>query len=94
MSEDRTGRELTAHETGSEVTPWATLWDRSSDVPKKYSLHVAQTWPEAALVDPALARSAPASVTRNSALDALSHALESIWNVNQGLGDRAGWIGQ
>ena len=68
--------------TGSEVTPWATLWDRSSEVPKKYSLHVAQTWPEAALVDPALARSAPASVTRNSALDALSHALESIWNVN------------
>ena len=45
--------------TGSEVTPWATLWDRSSDTPKKYSLHVAQTWPEAALVDPALARSAP-----------------------------------
>ena len=68
--------------TGSEVTPWATLWDRSSDVPKKYSLHVAQTWPEAALVDPALTLSAPAGVTRNSALDALSHSLESIWNVN------------
>ncbi len=68
--------------TGSEVTPWATLWDRSSDAPKKYSLHVDETWPEAALVDPALTRSAPAGVTRNSALDALSHALESIWNVN------------
>ena len=68
--------------TGSEVTPWATLWDRSSSAPKKYSLHVAETWPEAALVDPSLTLSAPAMVTRNSALDALSHALESIWNVN------------
>jgi phosphonate metabolism-associated iron-containing alcohol dehydrogenase len=68
--------------TGSEVTPWATLWDRSSETPKKYSLHVAETWPEAALVDPSLTLSAPLSVTRNSALDALSHSLESIWNVN------------
>jgi phosphonate metabolism-associated iron-containing alcohol dehydrogenase len=68
--------------TGSEVTPWATLWDRSAAAPKKYSLHVEETWPEAALVDPALTLSAPTAVTRNSALDALSHSLESIWNVN------------
>jgi alcohol dehydrogenase len=68
--------------TGSEVTPWATLWDRSAEAPKKYSLHVEQTWPEAALVDPSLTLSAPIAVTRNSALDALSHSLESIWNVN------------
>lgn len=68
--------------TGSEVTPWATLWDRSSAAPKKFSLHVRETWPEAAIVDPSLALSAPAAVTRNSALDALSHALESVWNVN------------
>ena len=44
--------------TGSEVTPWATLWDRSSSTPKKYSLHVEQTWPEAAVVDPELTLSA------------------------------------
>src|SRR5271166_3632850 len=25
--------------TGSEVTPWATVWDRSPGVQKKYSLH-------------------------------------------------------
>lgn len=68
--------------TGSEVTPWATLWDRSSPSPRKYSLHVRETWPEQAIVDPSLALSAPAAVTRNSALDALSHALESVWNVN------------
>jgi len=68
--------------TGSEVTPWATLWDRSSATPRKHSLHVEETWPLQAIVDPALTLSAPASVMRNSALDALSHSLESIWNVN------------
>lgn len=68
--------------TGSEVTPWATLWDRGSETPKKYSLHVEEAWPREAIVDPALALSAPMAVTRNSALDALSHSLESIWNVN------------
>src|SRR5262249_49423231 len=68
--------------TGSEVTPWATLWDRSAGAPKKYSLHVEETWPSHAVVDPSLTLSAPESVTRNSALDALSHSLESIWNVN------------
>ena len=68
--------------TGSEVTPWATLWDRTSAQPKKYSLHLNETWPQAALVDPELTLSLPETVTRNSGLDALSHALESIWNVN------------
>ncbi len=66
--------------TGSEVTPWATVWDRQAQ--KKYSLHLPQTWPSIAIVDPELMLSLPASVTLQSGLDALSHALESIWNVN------------
>jgi phosphonate metabolism-associated iron-containing alcohol dehydrogenase len=66
--------------TGSEVTPWATIWDRASQ--KKYSLHLRQTWPTYAVLDPELMLSAPASVTLASGLDALSHALEAIWNVN------------
>ncbi|MBS0428618.1 MAG: iron-containing alcohol dehydrogenase [Proteobacteria bacterium] len=66
--------------TGSEVTPWATIWDRGAQ--KKYSLHLPQTWPAIALLDPELMLSLPASVTLQSGLDALSHALESIWNVN------------
>jgi phosphonate metabolism-associated iron-containing alcohol dehydrogenase len=66
--------------TGSEVTPWATLWDRGAQ--KKYSLHLKETWPSVALIDPELMLSLPASVTLQSGLDALSHALESIWNVN------------
>lgn len=66
--------------TGSEVTPWATLWDRHAQ--KKYSLHLRETWPSIALIDPELMLSLPPSVTLQSGLDALSHALESIWNVN------------
>ena len=66
--------------TGSEVTPWATIWDRVRQ--RKHSLHLPQTWPEYALIDPELMLSLPASVTLQSGLDALSHALESIWNVN------------
>ena len=68
--------------TGSEVTPWATVWDRTPGAQKKYSLHLEETWPEAALVDPELTLSLPAGPTLAAGLDALSHALESIWNVN------------
>jgi phosphonate metabolism-associated iron-containing alcohol dehydrogenase len=66
--------------TGSEVTPWATIWDHAAG--EKHSLHLPQTWPEAAIVDPELTLTLPRAVTVHSALDALSHALESIWNVN------------
>ena len=66
--------------TGSEVTPWATIWDRGAG--KKYSLHLRETWAEAALVDPALTLSLPMGATLAAGLDALSHSLESIWNVN------------
>jgi phosphonate metabolism-associated iron-containing alcohol dehydrogenase len=66
--------------TGSEVTPWATIWDRARQ--KKHSLHLAQTWPSHAVIDPELMLSLPAPVTLQSGLDALSHALEAIWNVN------------
>lgn len=66
--------------TGSEVTPWATVWDQQAQ--KKYSLHLPQTWPDFALIDPQLMLTLPASVTLHSGLDALSHALEAIWNVN------------
>jgi phosphonate metabolism-associated iron-containing alcohol dehydrogenase len=66
--------------TGSEVTPWATIWDNENQ--KKYSLHLDCTWPTAAIVDADLMMSLPRGVTVSAGLDALSHALESIWNVN------------
>lgn len=64
--------------TGSEVTPWATIWDQAAG--RKHSLHQHWTWPEAAIVDAQLMQSLPAGATLASGLDALSHALESIWN--------------
>lgn len=67
--------------TGSEVTPWATIWDQARG--QKYSLHQACTWPEVAIIDAELMASLPAAATLASGLDALSHALESIWNVNR-----------
>ncbi len=67
--------------TGSEVTPWATIWDQAAG--QKYSLHQHCTWPEAAIIDAELMASLPAGATLTSGLDALSHALESIWNKNR-----------
>lgn len=68
--------------TGSEVTPWATLWDRTAATPTKLSLHTDFLWAEAALVDPELTLTLPDALTRVCALDALSHAFEAIWNRN------------
>lgn len=66
--------------TGSEVTPWATIWD--SEKQKKYSLHLDCTWPTVAIIDPELMLTVPKSITISTGLDALSHAFESIWNIN------------
>lgn len=66
--------------TGSEVTPWATIWD--SEKQKKYSLHLDCTWPTAAIIDPELMLTVPKSITISTGLDALSHAFEAIWNIN------------
>lgn len=68
--------------TGSEVTPWATFWDQGAIPPKKLSLHLPELFAEAALIDPALTLSLPVNATRICALDALSHALEAIWNIH------------
>jgi phosphonate metabolism-associated iron-containing alcohol dehydrogenase len=66
--------------TGSEITPWATIWDM--DEKKKYSLHLPELFSEVALYDPALTLSVPKNITIQTGLDTLSHALESIWNKN------------
>lgn len=66
--------------TGSEVTCWATVWDTESK--RKYSLARPNLYPEHSIVDPQLTLQVPHSLTLSTGLDALSHALESIWNVN------------
>lgn len=66
--------------TGSEVTRWATVWDTDATPPVKRSFDEAFGFADRAFVDPVLTWSCPPSVTRDTALDALSHALEAIWN--------------
>ncbi|MBL4769139.1 MAG: phosphonoacetaldehyde reductase, partial [Rhodobacteraceae bacterium] len=66
--------------TGSEVTCWATVWDDENSC--KFSLAREALYPEVALVDPALMLGKPYNLTLATALDALSHSIESIWNVN------------
>ena len=66
--------------TGSEVTSWATLWDKEKGI--KYSLESPGLYPEIALVDPSLTLSLPKELTASSALDALSHATEAYWSRN------------
>ncbi len=66
--------------TGSEVTSWASVWDTGAG--RKYSLAGPGLYPERALIDPELMAAMPRGLTVSTALDALSHSLESIWNVN------------
>jgi len=66
--------------TGSEVTCWATIWD--TEAGKKYSLNRPDLYPEHAIVDPGTSLGVPRNLTLATGLDALSHALESLWNVN------------
>ena len=66
--------------TGSEITPWATIWDMEEQ--KKYSLHFKSLFSETAIYAPFLTTTVPKQITIQTGLDALSHALESIWNKN------------
>ena len=66
--------------TGSEVTSFATIWDEEHG--RKFSLAHDKLYPEIAVVDPVLMLGKPHDLTLATGLDALSHAVESIWNVN------------
>lgn len=65
--------------TGSEVTPFATVWDTGKG--KKYSLNGIIA--DAVILDANLTLTLRRSETLYPALDALSHALESLWNKNR-----------
>lgn len=64
--------------TGAEVTPFATVWDGVTNT--KYSLASQDMFPTAALLDPELTMDMPEEVTLSTGLDAVSQALESVWN--------------
>ncbi|TVR15582.1 MAG: iron-containing alcohol dehydrogenase family protein [Planctomycetota bacterium] len=66
--------------TGSEVTPFGTVWDFEKD--KKYSVTGTDLYAAYAVLDPELTVTQPLEITIYSGLDAVSHALESTWNKN------------
>jgi phosphonate metabolism-associated iron-containing alcohol dehydrogenase len=66
--------------TGSEVTPWATIWSREDH--NKYSLESTLMRPLLAIVDPDLTLSLPPQITAQTGLDVLAHAVESYWALN------------
>ena len=61
--------------TGSEVTSFAVLTDKNKN--KKYPLADYELTPDVAIVDPDLVMSLPKSVTADTGMDVLTHALES-----------------
>ena len=65
--------------TGSEVTSFAVITDSETHI--KYPLADYALTPDIAIVDPALVMSVPASVTADTGLDVLTHAIESYVSV-------------
>lgn len=66
--------------TGSEVTCWGTVWDAARQ--QKHSLALPDLYPRHAVIDPELMLGKSRFLTVSTGLDALSHALESLWNRN------------
>ena len=65
--------------TGSEVTPFAVITDSETHV--KYPLADYALTPDVAIVDPQFVMSVPASVTADTGMDVLTHAIESYVSV-------------
>ena len=65
--------------TGSEVTPFAVITDSETHV--KYPLADYALTPDVAIIDPQFVLSVPASVTADTGMDVLTHAIESYVSV-------------
>lgn len=61
--------------TGSEVTSFAVITDKEKN--KKYPLADYELTPDVAIVDPDLVMSLPKTVTADTGMDVLTHALEA-----------------
>ena len=64
--------------SGSEVTPFATLWDKQES--KKLSIDAPWLLPNTPIVDPILLATLSGDKLLYPALDAISHSVESLWS--------------
>ncbi|MBU9719918.1 MULTISPECIES: bifunctional acetaldehyde-CoA/alcohol dehydrogenase [Bacillaceae] len=65
--------------TGSEVTSFSVITDKSNNV--KYPLADYELTPDVAIVDPTFVKSVPKSVTADTGMDVLTHAIEAYVSV-------------
>lgn len=66
--------------TGSEVTPFATVWDYEES--QKKSLSNPKMYAKETLIDPDFLIDIPFEIALSTGLDALNQSLESLWNKN------------
>ena len=66
--------------TGSEVTPFATIWNHQRK--RKSSMSDRILFPKYAIIDPELMLNMPDQIALSTGLDAINQAAESIWNKN------------
>ncbi len=66
--------------TGSEVTPWAVITDKSEKA--KFGVGTGNLLPTIALIDPELTLSLPPDLTAATGIDALSHLIEAYVSTN------------
>lgn len=67
--------------TGSEVTPFATVWDEVAK--RKRSVFSTNLYPDLAILDPNLVITLPFKLRLYSCLDATAHCMETLWNRNR-----------
>ena len=65
--------------TGSEVTSFAVITDKVNN--KKYPLADYELTPDVAIIDPDLVMTLPKSVTADTGMDVLTHAIESYVSI-------------